>query len=1002
MTTLALRLIACSVAAAFLSPAGEPVAPSRHRTIDARIVGERYRPLGPVRRDIEARAQAAELVLKWRATPQLSRWAYSALELGRELELVSTAQALLEKGPDYEVLVALSAAYSHIASQGNDVVAAARAFDAAKRGTLVAPDRPEAWFNLAVAEQLGLSEWDNPWRAYARVDAHSEWANEASRRAVATDARLVSTSAQTAVRSSGASGEARRSLIEHELVPAWANLVLQQDPAGASAKLTRARSIAESLAADFDDSFLTQYVDEIGATGPVERVALAEGVVAADRARRLRESGSPREACAGLRAVEQALSAYAVARRLLVLQTGACLYYAGDYASARTQLSELIRSAGEGRYSSLGGRASFVLAATEVRDANAGAADRLYRQAREWLELAGEVSYLSSALAISARQLHEQGDDASAWELIGEAFRLLPGVTGTVHQHAVLSTAIRMALDGRFDGLALHLSAGLQRVAKDSNNPGVLTDVLTERVRLLASLGQLVESAAVLREAREAAAAVTDPDVRVVADAGLDDAAAQLLKTTSPCEAADAFQRSLQKVLRRLNQRRASTYRDLADALERCGQHQQAASAYRLGIEALEATLSTQNAGGRRILHTAKDWDLYWRLARVQASHLSQVEDALVTVDRGRTAFLGRPASVPVSGSLSQLRSALGSNAVLTYVVLENESFVWATTAQSVQFRRIPAGADRLQTLVDRWLAAVRAGSSATGPGHELYQLLVEPVADSTTGPVTAVIPDGPLHSIAFGALWTGNAYLVERTALWTATSLESVVRPLRRPMSSERPARALVVGNPFLAQGGTDTLPSLRHAEAEAREVADAYPTSRMLIGTQATKAAVLQGFSSADVVHIAAHAVVDLSRPFESRIPLAGADGTSIGIDALLELGGGAPRVIVLASCRSATGKPSRGYGATSLARVLVQDAVPAAIGALWDIDDAQAPALARELHRRLAAGDPVVSALRESQLSLLRRGDEHSAPRLWAALVGIGESTATVVDRIDRHTN
>ena len=164
MTTLALRLIACSVAAAFLSPAGEPVAPSRHRTIDARIVGERYRPLGPVRRDIEARAQAAELVLKWRATPQLSRWAYSALELGRELELVSTAQALLEKGPDYEVLVALSAAYSHIASQGDDVVAAARALDAAKRGTLVAPGRPEAWFNLAVAtEQLGLSGWENPW-----------------------------------------------------------------------------------------------------------------------------------------------------------------------------------------------------------------------------------------------------------------------------------------------------------------------------------------------------------------------------------------------------------------------------------------------------------------------------------------------------------------------------------------------------------------------------------------------------------------------------------------------------------------------------------------------------------------------------------------------------------------------------------------------------------------------------------------------------------------------
>ena len=314
-----------------------------------------------------------------------------------------------------------------------------------------------------------------------------------------------------------------------------------------------------------------------------------------------------------------------------------------------------------------------------------------------------------------------------------------------------------------------------------------------------------------------------------------------------------------------------------------------------------------------------------------------------------------------------------------------------------------PPAPNRLQTLVDRWLAAVRAGSSATEPGKSCITLLVEPVADSTKGPVTAVIPDGPLHSIAFGALWTGEA--ISRRAHGVVDchqlrklSCDGWTRRCRR----RGPARALVVGNPFLRAGRRPHSP---HCVMRRPRLARSRTPIRCRgcsSGVRRPKLQCCRGCHqptwSTSPPTPSSIRPDRSSRGFLSPAPAGRRLVSAISASSEAGLRGS----IVLASCRSAAGRPSP---------------------RVWGDQPRARPGAGRRArshrsivgHRRCTGArsgsraspatcrrHPVASALRESQLSLLRRGDEYSAPRLWAALVGIGESTATVVDRSGQYTN
>ena len=97
---------------------------------------------------------------------------------------------------------------------------------------------------------------------------------------------------------------------------------------------------------------------------------------------------------------------------------------------------------------------------------------------------------------------------------------------------------------------------------------------------------------------------------------------------------------------------------------------------------------------------------------------------------------------------------------------------------------------------------------------------------------------------------------------------------------------------------------------------------------------------------------------------------------------------RLVVLAACGTAAGETWRLEGTLSVARPFLAAGVPAVVASLWDVDDTTSRRFFVAFHRNLlAAGDPA-TALRETQLTLLRGSDATLAhPSSWAGFVSLG---------------
>ena len=264
------------------------------------------------------------------------------------------------------------------------------------------------------------------------------------------------------------------------------------------------------------------------------------------------------------------------------------------------------------------------------------------------------------------------------------------------------------------------------------------------------------------------------------------------------------------------------------------------------------------------------------------------------------------------------------------------------------------------QRRVLAWREAIEEGDGprAALEAERLFHGLVRPAAAYLpgVGQVT-VIPDGPLHRVAWASLRdsaTGRIW-----AATTAVAVAPCMSAVREaPVAAEPLRRVVAVGNPRFDRSVFD-LPDLPGAAREAEEVAASYAESRVLGGDAATADRVLEGARWGDVLHIASHAVVDAADGERSALILA--PGGRIAPDGALrakDLRGGdlnRLRVVVLAACRSGEGPLSRAEGPLSLARPFLEAGVGAVVVSLFDLPDGESAAALVHRHLRETA-DPV----------------------------------------------
>jgi CHAT domain-containing protein/tetratricopeptide (TPR) repeat protein len=307
-----------------------------------------------------------------------------------------------------------------------------------------------------------------------------------------------------------------------------------------------------------------------------------------------------------------------------------------------------------------------------------------------------------------------------------------------------------------------------------------------------------------------------------------------------------------------------------------------------------------------------------------------------------------------------------------------------------------------------------RRDGSEAGPGAGLYRdLLADALRDLPSGVRRLVIiPDDALHQLPFTALRASKEAppLIERYEISLVPSATLWLHWERRPPDLPgAPLLALadpvppggekgwlsVLQQPAVSReraamfGEAVRLGSLPHARREGRSaVRQLGGESLLRVGDEASegflKRADLRRFS---ILHFATHAVVDSQNPERSGVLLTPAPASEDGLLQIREI---VPltldgRIVVLSSCRSASGTVLRGEGVMGLARAFFQAGAQTVIASLWPLRDDDGAALFDRFYHHLAEGLSVSAALRAAQLDRIADGAPAYA---WAGLVVLGE--------------
>ena len=165
---------------------------------------------------------------------------------------------------------------------------------------------------------------------------------------------------------------------------------------------------------------------------------------------------------------------------------------------------------------------------------------------------------------------------------------------------------------------------------------------------------------------------------------------------------------------------------------------------------------------------------------------------------------------------------------------------------------------------------------------HQLYQLLISPIADLLpTDPNQRVvfIPQNQLFLVPFPVLKDKQGkYLIEKHTILTSPSIQllSLTRQQREKVKLAGAKDAIVVGNPTMPSIPSkigeklQQLGNLPGATIEATNIASKLNT-KALTGNEATKAAVLVRFNEAKIIHLATHGLFDEFQGLQSSIVLA-----------------------------------------------------------------------------------------------------------------------------------
>lgn len=307
---------------------------------------------------------------------------------------------------------------------------------------------------------------------------------------------------------------------------------------------------------------------------------------------------------------------------------------------------------------------------------------------------------------------------------------------------------------------------------------------------------------------------------------------------------------------------------------------------------------------------------------------------------------------------------------------------------------------DIKKLVIDARNSLFSPGASQTKPQlQQLHQIFIQPIADllpNNPQDLVILIPQHSLFLLPFYALIDPDGkYLIEKHTILTAPSIQVLDLTHQQKQKNQRinPQNTLIVGNP--------TMPSLPHklgdlpvqldalpgAELEAEAVAQVLKT-QAIIGSQATKQAIVQQMLNSKIIHLATHGLLnDIGKKgLPGAIALApfnNDDGLLTAYEILnLKLNAD---LVVLSACNTGRGRIT-GDGVVGLSRSFISAGTSSIIVSLWSIPDNSTAVLMPEFYRQLQQNSNKAEALRQAMLIAMKK---YPNPQDWAAFTLIGEA-------------
>jgi CHAT domain-containing protein/uncharacterized protein HemY len=376
---------------------------------------------------------------------------------------------------------------------------------------------------------------------------------------------------------------------------------------------------------------------------------------------------------------------------------------------------------------------------------------------------------------------------------------------------------------------------------------------------------------------------------------------------------------------------------------------------------------------------------------------------------------------------------------LLSYCVGREKSFLFVVSADpkrgpQLSVITLSVGEKSLRESVEAFRKLIewnKPSPDLVSRGRSLYDALIRPAE----GPIeksdrVLIIPDGPLHTLPFGALIRDikagkPRYVAEWKPLHTAVSatVYTEMKRSRRQQLAEPPILVAGFGDPSYpklartASGAkrgdgtektgesredSDQDPDVRvalrggyrfdplpHSREEVQSITHLYaPRSEAFLGEEATEERAKSLGKDIPLIHFACHAFVNERFPLDSglalTIPEHPKDGQDNGLLQAWEIFEKVridADLVTLSACETGLGNEMGGEGLIGLTRAFQYAGARSVLASLWKVEDRSTEELMKRFYGYLKVGKTKDEALRSAQIDLIHSPDL-SQPIHWAA--------------------